>query len=126
VTAELITEDLREFITGTFPSVPHLEALLLLRRAGEQVQTVAAMAERLYIDEPAAAAVLADLVAAGLIARDTKGAHVTFRYAPRTARQADLVDRLQALHSRALLAITNLIHGRSAQLFADAFRFRKE
>jgi predicted transcriptional regulator len=125
VSADEITAELREFIVHTFPSVPHLEALLLLRRE-PRVQTVETMSARLYIDARAAARVLDDLVETGVAAREAADARTVYRYAPRSEAQARLVEQLDGVYAHALLAVTRLIHERSAQLFADAFRFRKE
>ena len=82
------------------------------------------MAQRLYIDEKQAADVLADLTAEGLIAYDEITA--SYRYAPADATESEMIDRLAELYSRALVAVTNLIHSRSAQLFAEAFKLRKD
>jgi DNA-binding MarR family transcriptional regulator len=121
-----ITDDLRDFIVRVLPSVPHLEALLLLRRDSQRVQTASDIAARLYIDRRAATNVLADLVAAELIACRHNRREATYHFAPKSAIQAARVDELEALYSHSLVAVTRLIHERSAQLFADAFRFRKE
>lgn len=119
-----IPEDLRRFILTSFPSVPHLEALLTLRRDPQTAWNVQVVAQRLYTDEKSAATVLDELVAARLVTCQPTTA--VYRYAPATPAQSQMVDRLADLYSRALVAVTNLIHGRSAQMFADAFKFRKD
>jgi hypothetical protein len=118
-----IPEDLRRFILLSIPSVPHLEALLLMRRDPQRSWNAAAMAQGLYIDEHSAAAVLAELAAGDLVVGDSAAA--TYRYAP-PPPLAEMMDRLADLYARALVTVTNLIHGRSAQLFADAFKLRKD
>lgn len=119
-----IPEDLRQFILSACATVPHLEALLLLRREAPRTWNTADIARNLYIDERTAAVVLRDLTSIGLaVADDTTAA---YHYAPSSDGNAQLVDRLADLYAHALVAVTNLIHGRSAQLFADAFKFRKE
>lgn len=118
-----IPDDLRHFILTTFPSVPHLEALLLMRRDADRQWSAAAMAQNLYIDEKGAAAILRDLAATELVSGGVDG---PYRYQPRSADGATLVDGLAALYGRALVPVSKLIHERAAQLFADAFKLRKE
>jgi hypothetical protein len=104
--------------------VPHLEALLLLRGDEQRRWSTSLMARRLYIDEPSAAAVLNHLTEIGFVAFEAEAA--AYRYAPASPAQSEMIDRLADLHAHALVAVTNIIHGRSAQLFADAFKFRKD
>jgi hypothetical protein len=118
-----IPDDLRQFILTAFPSVPHLEALLLMRSDADRPWSAAAMAQSLYIEEKGAAAILRDLAAAELVSDDGDG---PYRFRPRSADSAMLVDRLAALYARALVPVSKLIHERAAQLFADAFKLRKE
>lgn len=106
------------------PSVPHLEALLLLRGDSHRPWNATQIAQRLYIDDAAATAILEHLTGVGLIARGPQSN--AYRYAPSAPGQAEMADRLADLHAHALVAVTNLIHGRPAHLFADAFRFRKD
>ena len=123
MTESQISEELRQFVLIHCISVPHLEALLLMRRNPQQLWTATSMAQSLYIQEPNAAGVLRDLAASQIVAAVDAS---SYRYAPTLAATAALVDELAAVYPGALLAVTNLIHGRSAQLFADAFKFRKD
>lgn len=97
---------------------------MLLRGDPHRSWNATQIAQRLYIDDAGARVVLEQLAAAGLIARDPQSN--AFRYAPSAPAQAEIADRLADLHAHALVAVTNLIHGRPAHLFADAFRFRKD
>ena len=119
-----IPDDARRFLLGVIPSVPHLEALLLLR--GDPVHwPVAQLAGRLYIDADTAAALVQDLADAGLATCTAEGC----RYAPVDAATAATVDEVAVLYARRTVAIAQLIHStsdRKAQRFADAFRLRKE
>lgn len=119
-----IPDDARRFLLGVIPSVPHLEALLLLR--GDPIHwSIAQLAGRLYIDADAAAALVHDLAGAGLATCAEDGC----RYAPADAAMAATVDEVAALYARHTVAIAELIHStseRKAQRFADAFRLRKE
>ena len=118
----VIPEEVRRFIVTCFPSVPHLEALLLLRRDPAVAWDPARLARRLYIDDKTAADVLRDLTTCQLAAGNDPA--TGYRYEP--GANAEMVDRVAQLYARALVAVTNLIHGRNAQLFADAFKLRKD
>jgi len=123
-----IPEDLRRFVLTSIPSVPFLEALLLLRADPSQQWESAMLAGRLYIRERVASELLADLCTAG-IARpcDPPAAHC-YRYEPASTALRERIDRLADLYARQLVDVTHLIHSsleRQAQQFADAFRLRK-
>lgn len=118
----MLEEDVRRLILTSIPSVPHLEALLLLR-SEPHGWDVTSTARRLYIPEKMAEVVLHDLAGCGFIVQE---AEVAFRYAPASTQQARIVDKLADAHARNLLELTDLIHRKSALVFADAFRFRKE
>lgn len=117
--------ELRRFILTSIPSVPYLEAVLLLRGEPQHAWSAADTARRLYLPEPRAAELLAGLVSAG-IAR-SEGDRC--RYAPSTEELAAMLDQLAAHYSADLVGISDLIHSRvdkKAQQFADAFRIRKD
>jgi hypothetical protein len=124
---EPIPEDLRRFLLTSVPSVPFVEALLLLREArGEPVETTQ-IARRLYLPEHAASAVLEQLAQARMAERAPQGpsAH---RFAPEPGLAA-VVEQLAAYYRSHLVEITDIIHsrtGRKAQQFADAFKLRKD
>jgi hypothetical protein len=118
--------DVRRFILTSVPSVPFLEAILLLRAEPEKAWDAAQLARRLYVPERAGVELLALLRDSG-IAEAADGTQAV-RYAP-TAELRELLDRVAAAYAADLVAITDLIHSRidrRAQQFADAFRFRKE
>ena len=119
-----IPDDARRFLLSVIPSVPHLEALLLLR--GNPVPwPIEQLASRLYVDATAARALVEYLAAAGLAACSADGC----QYAPADAPAAATVDAVAGLYTRHTVAIAKLIHStsdRKALRFADAFRLRKE
>jgi hypothetical protein len=126
MTESELPADLRRFILTSIPSVPYLEAVLLLRSEPDTAWGPAQLARRLYVPERTGAELVEQLAAAGVAesAADT-GA---IRYAPNDELRA-LLDRLAHAYSVNLVAVTDLIHSRidrRAQQFADAFRFRKE
>jgi hypothetical protein len=122
--AATIPGDVRRFLLATIPTVPHLEALLLLRGRPEE-WPLAQLASRLYVDAPNATLLLDDLIASGLVAAGDGG----YRYAPADADVASTVDALATLYARQMVMVAELIHSssdRKAHRFADAFRLRKD
>jgi hypothetical protein len=118
--------DVRRFILTSVPSVPYLEAVLLLRAEPRQAWDAAQLARRLYVPERNGMELIG-LLRSSAIARSEGETH-SVRYAP-TAELAELLDRVAQAYATDLVAVTDLIHSRidrRAQQFADAFRFRKE
>jgi hypothetical protein len=126
MTPDDIPDDLRRFILTSVPSVPYLEAILLLQRERGTGWTAPVLARRLYLPEPRAVELLGNLHAAGIVARsDTQE---SYTYEP-AAGLAAMIERLAQLYAANLVAVTDLIHSgvdRRAYQFADAFRLRKD
>lgn len=117
----------QRFILLAVPSVPYLEALLLLRGAPQLSWDAKQVARRLYLSEKAAQGLLDQLYAAGAV---TAGgaAPESFCYAPQTEHMRLMIDGLADIYSRNLIGVSNLIHSKTnmkARQFADAFVFRK-
>jgi len=124
-----IPEDLRRFILTSIPSVPYLEALLLLRADPGQRWTGEMLAGRLYTSERTAHGLLDELCRSGLAAPCPAPEAHLYCYAPSSDALRARVDGLADLYARHLVDVTHLIHStldRKAQLFADAFRLRKD
>lgn len=125
-----IPDDLRRFVLTSIASVPHLEALLLLRSVPDVFLGAATVAARLYVAEQLAQAVMQDLCRAGMLApRAGDDGAIGYRYQPASEAMRLLIDRLAALYTSHLLEVTYLIHSaleRKAHLFADAFKWRKD
>jgi hypothetical protein len=124
-----IPDDIRRFILTSVPSVPYLEAILLLRTDPDVGWDVPRLASRLYVAERQAAEVLAALAAAGIARSEELGETALFRYAPATAELRERLGALAQAYSANLVGVTELIHSRidkRAQQFADAFRLRKD
>jgi hypothetical protein len=122
-----IPEDLRRFVLTSIPSVPFLEALLLMRADPDQAWRRDTLARRLYVREKTAEDLLADLCTARIAVAcpGTDG----YRYAPADAGLRDRIDRLADVYATHLVEVTHLIHSsldRKAQQFADAFKWRKD
>jgi hypothetical protein len=121
-----LSPDLRRFIVSSVPSVPFLEAVLLLRAAPDETWNAAQLARRLYVPERGAAVLLAQLRDSGITAPAGNGD--AWRYAP-DAALAGMLDQVAHAYATKLVAVSGLIHSRidrRAQQFADAFRFRKD
>lgn len=115
--------DLRRFIVARIPSVPILEALLLLRSRASG-WAIAELATRLYVSEAHARTLLDELERQGMAQCDDACA----RYDPRPG-EAPLLDELATAYARSLVEVTQLIHSTTehkAKRFADAFVLRKE
>lgn len=124
-----IPEEIRRFVLTSIPSVPHLEALLLLRADLSQPWRPDLLAARLYVSDKVAAGLLDDLYRAGMTAEIASvGGPPSYRYEPGENLRAT-IDALADLYARQLVEITHLIHSkldRKAQQFADAFKWRKD
>lgn len=124
-----IPEDLRRFVLTNIPSVPFLEALLLLRADPSQQWESVMLASRLYTRDRVAHALLEDLCTAGFVQPCEAPATHCYRYQPANETLSERIDALADVYARQLVDVTNLIHStldRKAQQFADAFRLRKD
>jgi hypothetical protein len=124
----IIPEDLRRFVLTSIPSVPFLEALLLLRTNAAQGWHTDTLARRLYIGERVAHGLLEALCTSGMAAPcpQVAGCYI---YQPSSDLLRARIDELADLYARHLVEVTNLIHStldRKAQQFADAFKWRKD
>jgi hypothetical protein len=121
-----LSDELRRFIQS-LESIPHLEALLLMRQGDEQIWNKDIIAKRLYLNADITSSMLEDLCSAGFCIPSSSGDGVM--YEP-VKELAELVNQLAMYYSRHLIEVTNIIHTKSkthrrAHLFADAFLFKK-
>jgi Mn-dependent DtxR family transcriptional regulator len=122
-----IPEDLRRFILTSIPSVPYLEALLLLRGQPREWWDSKRVAQRLHVSEKVSRAILEEQGAVGIAAVDPSGP--LYRYQPGSEELRSMIDRLAKFYASHLVEVTNLIHSETskmAQHFADAFKWWKE
>lgn len=122
-------EELRRFVLTSIPSVPFLEALLLLRANPAQQWHGDTLAQRLYVRERTAQGLLEDLCRAGMIAPCAAPNEHCYQYQPSTSELRARIDALADFYARHLVEVTHLIHSsldRKAQQFADAFKLRKD
>ena len=123
---EKIPVNVMRFILTSIPTVPHLEAILLLRGAEDVQWTTEAVTKRLYIGERVAEAILQDLCGAGIFSRGVEG---RYQFNPSSIELRSLLDALAHCYASQLVEVTNLIHSpmeRKAQQFANAFRWRSD
>jgi hypothetical protein len=121
-----VPDEVRRFILTSIPSVPFLEALLLLRSQPGATWEAADVARRLYVGDAHAQGLLHALGEAGFASHAGEG---RYTYAPATEELPLLVDQLARTYSANLLGVTELIHSRidkRAMQFADAFRWTKK
>lgn len=121
-----IPADLRQFIQDSITSVPHLEAILLLRAESAAGWNSGAIARRLYVSDETATQLLLDLAAVGIVAAEAE--NDAYRYRPHDEGLRAMIDRLALVYARNIVAVTNLIHSsnqRKAKQFSEAFRLRK-
>jgi len=122
-------EELRRFVLTSIPSVPFLEALLILRANPAQQWHADTLAQRLYVRERTAQALLDDLCRAGMAAPCSPPHAHCYEYHPSSPQLGERIDALADLYARHLVEVTHLIHSsldRKAQQFADAFKLRKD
>jgi len=122
-------EELRRFVLTSIPSVPFLEALLLLRANPAQQWHADTLAQRLYVRERSAQTLLEDLCRAGMTAPCAAPNEHCYQYQPATGALRERIDALADFYARHLVEVTHLIHSsldRKAQQFADAFKLRKD
>ncbi len=127
--ADVIPNDIKQFLLVNIESIPQLEALLLLRRHQDQQLSCETVAERLYINPHDASEALRKLASRGLIVTETHGERSMFQYNYTNQAVVQAVDRLADLYTKYLIPVTNFIHQRplkSLQEFSDAFKFNKD
>lgn len=130
-----IPDEVRRFILTSIPSVPYLEAMLLLRGAPEDEWDSKRVAQRLYVSEKVAAELLSSLYEAGVLVLSDQspaageGRPRLYCYRPTADALAAIIDQLASVYAKNLIGVTNLIHANSGikvQQFADAFKWRKD
>lgn len=123
-----IPDKAKRFIRLGIPSVPYLEAILLLREDANKMWDYKEISQRLYLSDQAAQALLAELLAGGVVTTDEL-APPRFRYQPNTEDLQQMIDLLASIYATNLVEVTHLIHSKlnkKAQQFADAFLLRKD
>src|SRR3954452_20582919 len=95
-----VPDEVRRFILASVPSVPFLEALLLLRSRPQDSWDAALLARRLYVGDAHALALLQSLADASVA---VVGGDGHYCYAPDGAGLREVIDALAATYSANLL-----------------------
>jgi hypothetical protein len=125
----VFSDDIRRFVLS-LPSIPYLEAIVLLHRYPSTIWGYQAVAKRLYVQPSLANRILNDLATNG-VCHSFDGHADQFIYEPESESLRKLIDDLSVIYAKHLIEITHLIHDNnnnpdSATLFADAFLLRKK
>jgi hypothetical protein len=123
-----IPSDVVRFVLTSIPSVPYLEAVLLLHQNANANWSAAEVAGRLYIPEKKAELILRELAEAGILACDASTISI-YAFSPVSDSLRELIEKLAAVYAKHIVEVTNLIHsntGSQVQQFADAFKLRKD
>ena len=126
MSTEKLADDLRTFILS-IPSIPHLEAILLLKGPPVRPWALDAIGRRLYLAKDQVRIILRRLCAAHICAAlpDQPDQYI---YQPQSAELVDLIERLVTFYAHNLIEVTNLIHAntsqKNVQQYADAFKWR--
>jgi len=122
-----IPTDLTRFILTSIPSVPHMEAALLMHAQPDESRSAAEIASRLFVSEQKAVDLLRTLCAAGiLVCADDQVSR--YRFEPGNPALDGLLTALAQAYVSDLIGVTELIHNatqKNAHRFADAFKLRK-
>ena len=124
---EPIPEDIQRFVLMAVPSVPYLEAMLLLHYEPMRKWTRADVAARLYVNEAKSSQLLADLCEAGIAVHTQDDDWYSYR--PSSEEHHHMITRLAKVYAENLIEVAELIHsstGKKARQFADAFKWRKD
>lgn len=123
---EKLTDDLRDFILS-IPSIPYLEAILLLKGPPVRPWASETIGKRLYLAKDQVGIILRKLCAAH-ICSTVSNQPDQYIYQPESAELDDLICRLITFYAHNLIEVTNLIHANSSQMnvqqYADAFKWR--
>lgn len=123
-----IPDDIRRYVIQCVPSVPYIEAVLLMRDSGPAVWPASLLGRRLYLREEDASRLLAKLQIDGIVVQQL-GAEPGYRYAPSSPDLERLWEQLAVVYARNLIEVSTLIHTKptaKAQMLANAFMWRKE
>lgn len=115
-----------QFILDEIESVPHLEALLLIRSSRPRKWTVEDLSKRLYISREGVRILLDDLIRRKLALFDAPSS--TYSYAASEDRDR-VIRSLDEIYRRQVVRVSQLIHSKPSAAvrdFARAFRFTKK
>ena len=126
---KLIPVELRSFLLR-LPSIPYLEAIVLIHQSPNEIWNCEVLATRLYVPERIVLRIMSDLCSSG-ICRRANDYTDQFLYQPESEKLNILISNLVDYYAKNLIEVTNLIHATNnshekAQEFANAFIWKKE
>ena len=118
--------NLEEFIRTRIESVDELRALLLCQGRSQADWDALEIAQKLYLQPPKTASVLAGLETKGLLV--SAGEPPRYCVQPQSAELAGLIEQLAEMDRVRPVTLINLIYDRprDIQAFADAFKLNKK
>lgn len=123
---ESLPPHIRRFILMSIDSVPHLEAVLLLRVNPNADWDLKAIARELFIGEKQAGEMMDNLVKAGFVSLNE---NALYSFQPASKKLRTVIAELSEFYAKNLIEVTNLIHSKinkQAQKFGDAFLWGDE
>ena len=123
-----LSKEVDRFILQEMPTVPHLEALLLVWNSRPKEWTVEEMAKALYVAPAAAHSILQRLAWRELLTAGSANPE-SYRYESSSSKRDSLIEAVDAAYRRDLVRISKMIHSAATPAlrdFADAFRFKKD
>ena len=120
-------KEVDSFILNEIESVPHIEALLILRNRRSESFSIEQIAAQLYIPPESAQNILQDLVRRALVKRLSEE-DSRYQYFSSPEREA-LMQEVEITYRRELVRVANMIHSKASNAvrdFARAFRITKE
>ncbi|CAN5302172.1 hypothetical protein BH11PSE11_BH11PSE11_11170 [soil metagenome] len=105
-----ISRAVRKLVKTSIPSVPHLEALILIQASAGECWDADHLSSRLYIGHDECRAVLRDLYMSGFLRKEEKEDGLNYRYSPLSDSVQEGVEQLAKAHGTNLRGITDLIH----------------
>lgn len=123
-----IPDDLRRFILSCIPSIPYLEAILLMHNEPTRQWGVTDVAQRLFINEKRTDTILQQLLASGIVKISNQWP-ILYQFNSQNGDLKAMIDKLAAAYSTNLVEISNLIHSnmdQNAHKFANAFIWKKD
>lgn len=122
----MIPDHIKRFLVTRIETIPHLEALLLIRRLRDESWDATRLAREIYIAHDSAVELLHKLDSEGFIEAVEKQ-DGTFHYAGKNKELDKLLGELESVYTRNLIEVTKLVHATQSEVqkFADAFKFKK-
>jgi len=120
-------KEVDSFILNEIESVPHIEALLILRNRRSESFSIEQIAAQLYIPPESAQNILQDLVRRALVTSLSEE-DSRYQYSSSPEREA-LMQEVEITYQRELVRVANMIHSKASNAvrdFARAFRITKE